>query len=333
MRRSLENSQLVPGTQHSYLSSSHSRQIQHSCRPPIKTRQTYQDRMGSGSNSCEFSIPDAQFPKCGPVCDTIQSQTPIICLSGTRLQSTSDRCPVHGLESFSFICFSSFYSDSCCSGKNPTTSVQNCSDSSVLATTTVVLRTSSSFSVSPDLSATNSKTLDSIQRKICSSKPPTSRPSRLGVIKQSIRDKNFSQNFADFVSRSRRTSTKKLYNAKWTIFSNWCDTKKVNLISAPITVIADFLIFLFLEKKCQISTFKGYRSVISNTLKFKTGNRIESNPVLSELIRSFELQRPVQRSLTPKWDLSWVLVCLQNHHLNLLIRLLNFTSLLRQPFS
>ena len=51
--------------------------------------------------------------------------------------------------------------------------------------------------------------------------------------------------------------------------------------------------------------------MISNTLKFKTGNRIGSNPVLSELIRSFELQRPVQRYLTPKWDISWVLVCLQ----------------------
>ena len=51
--------------------------------------------------------------------------------------------------------------------------------------------------------------------------------------------------------------------------------------------------------------------MISNTLKFKTGNRIGSNPVLSELIRSFELQCPVQRSLTPKWDLSWVLICLQ----------------------
>ena len=90
-----------------------------------------------------------------------------------------------------------------------------------------------------------------------------------------------------------------------------CHTKKVNPISAPITVIAHFLIFLFSEKKCQISTIKGYRSMISNTLKFKTGNRIGSNPVLSELIRSFELQQPVQRSLTPKWDLSWVLVCLQ----------------------
>ena len=51
--------------------------------------------------------------------------------------------------------------------------------------------------------------------------------------------------------------------------------------------------------------------MISNTLKFKTGNRIRSYPVLSELIRSFELQCPVQRSLTPKWDLSWVLICLQ----------------------
>ena len=217
-------------------------------------------------------------------------------------------CPYTGIIFMHML--SSFYSDTCCSRENPTTSVQNSSHSSVLATTTVVLRTSSSISVSPDLSATNSKTTDSIQRKICPSKPPNSRPSRLGVIKQSIRDKKFSQNVADFVSRSRRASTQKVYDAKWTIFSNWYRTKKVNPISAPITVIADFLIFLFLEKKCQISTIKGYKSMISNTLKFKTGNRIGSNPVLSE-IRSFELQRPVQRSLTPKWDLSWVLVCLQ----------------------
>ena len=201
MSRSLENTQFVPGTRHSYQSSSHSRQIQHSCRPPLKTRQTYQDRMGSGSNSCEFSIPDAHLPKYGSVCDKIQPPTHIICLSSTRPQSTSDRCPVHGLESSSCICFSSFYSDTCCSRENPTTSVQNSSHSSVLATTTVVLRTSSSISVSPDSSATNSKTTDSIQRKICPSKPPNSRPSRLGVIKQS--EKKFSQNVADFVSRSR----------------------------------------------------------------------------------------------------------------------------------
>ena len=94
-----------------------------------------------------------------------------LCLSSTRQQSTSDRCPVHGLESSSCICFSSFYSDSCCSGKYPTTSVQNSSDCSVLATATVVLRTSS-LSVSSDSSATISKSLDSIKRKICSQNLP-----------------------------------------------------------------------------------------------------------------------------------------------------------------
>ena len=67
--------------------------------------------------------------------------------------------------------------------------------------------------------------------------------------------------------------------------------------------------------------------MISNTLKFKTGNRIGSNPVLSELIRSFEL-----RSLTPKWDLSWVLVYLQKANMNLYIRHLNFTLRFKQPF-
>ena len=64
---------------------------------------------------------------------------------------------------------------------------------------------------------------------------------------------------------------------------------------------------MFEEKECQVSTIKGYRSMISNTLKFKSGKDIGSDPIISELIRSFEFQRPVQRSLFPKWDLACVL--------------------------
>ena len=118
--------------------------------------------MGFGSNSSEVCVPDAQFSECGFVCDPIQSQTPIICRFSSRPQSVSGRCSVHGLEISSCICVSSFYSDPCCSRENSTTSVQNSSASSILATTTAVLRTSPS--VGPDLSATNSKTLDSVQR-------------------------------------------------------------------------------------------------------------------------------------------------------------------------
>ena len=65
--------------------------------------------------------------------------------------------------------------------------------------------------------------------------------------------------------------------------------------------------FLFSVKKCQVSTIKGYRSTISNSLKYRTGYDFGSHPVLSELIKSFAKQRPVDRSLAPKWDLAFVL--------------------------
>ncbi|MEW8547328.1 MAG: hypothetical protein AB2693_27790 [Candidatus Thiodiazotropha sp.] len=71
--------------------------------------------------------------------------------------------------------------------------------------------------------------------------------------------------------------------------------------------IADFLLYLFRSKKCQVSTIKGYRSTISNTLKFRSGQNIGFDPIISDLIKSMELQRPVHRSLAPKWDLACVL--------------------------
>ena len=188
--------------------------------------------------------------------------------------------------------------------------MQNSSYCSSLASKSVVFRGVSTISISSNSSSALSKTIDTSKRKVSTPKSPITRSSRLGVIKQSIRDKQFSQNCADFVSKSRRVSTQKVYDSKYVVYSNWCYRKKVNPVSAPLTVIADFFIYLFSEKKYQISTIKGYKAMISNTLKFKTGNGIGSNPVLIELIWSFELQRPVQRSLTPKRDLSWVLVCL-----------------------
>ena len=66
------------------------------------------------------------------------------------------------------------------------------------------------------------------------------------------------------------------YRAIMALLSNWYHRKKVNPVSAPITVIADFLIYLFSEKKYQISTIKGYRALNSNALKFKTGYRVGS---------------------------------------------------------
>ena len=47
----------------------------------------------------------------------------------------------------------------------------------------------------------------------------------------------------------KRASAQKVYDANWVVYSNWCHRRKVNPVSAPLTVIADFLIYLFSEKK------------------------------------------------------------------------------------
>ena len=140
------------------------------------------------------------------------------------------------------------------------------------------------------------------------SKPTNACPSRLGIIKQSITDKKFSREVADLhLSAAKRLSTRKVYDAKWTVFTNWCRQRKINPVLASPRIIADFLLQMSEEKKCQVSTIKGYRSIISNTLKFKSGTNIGLDPIISWLIKAFEIQRPIQRFLAPKWDLAGVL--------------------------
>ena len=75
---------------------------------------------------------------------------------------------------------------------------------------TWVLRGSTSTCLSSSLSSTLSKSINTSKRKVSTSKPPSTQPSCLGVIKQSVRDRKFLQNVADFVSKSRRTSSQKV---------------------------------------------------------------------------------------------------------------------------
>ena len=246
----------------------------------------------------KFNFPNVQLSQSGTVCNTFQSQTSTLCVPSSGQSSLCDRCIFHELEPSSFLCISSNNNDSFCPEQDMPISVQNSSYSPSLAATNMVLRGSTITCLSSSSSFILSKTINTSKRKVSTSKPPSTQLSHLGVIKQSVRDRKFSQNVAEFVSKSRRTSTQKVFDAKWIVYTRWCHRRKVNPVSAPLTVIADFLIYLFSEKKYQISTIKGYRSMISNTLKFKTGNRIGSNPVLSELIRSFKLQRPVNKDLS-----------------------------------
>ena len=218
-----------------------------------------------------------------------------------------NRCHLDGLESHTRLCVSTVSSHSNCDKQNTDIPVQNSIDSSFMARQTMVSRTPRSVGVTTGISASNAKSACSAKRQNSASKSRSSTTSRLGIVKQSLRDKQFSSEVAEHVSKARRDTTVKVNDAKWQIFRDWANERKIDPIQATPQIVADFLTFLFSVKKCQVSTIRGYRSTISNTLKFRTGYDFGSHPVLSELIKSFAKQRPVDRSLAPKWDLAFVL--------------------------
>ena len=186
--------------------------------------------------------------------------------------------------------------------------MQDSIDSTSMARQTMVSRTPRSVGVTTGISASNSKSPSSAKRQNSASKPGPSTTSCLDrIVKQSLQDRQFSSDVAEHVSKARRDSTVKVYDAKWQIFSDWADQRKIDPFQAIPQIVADFLTFLFSVKKCQVSTIRGYRSTISNTLKHRTGYDFGSHPDLLELIKSFAKQRPVDRSLAPKWDLAFVL--------------------------
>ena len=307
LRGGVEHPEFVPNSQHTAVSEAHTGQVQHSSGPDVSDRQTDLHRVVPESGNSKQDFPDHGLSINRPVCHTSEPQAATICVTHTGSEGAINRCHLDGLESHTRLCVSTVSSHSNCDKQNTDIPVQNSIDSSFMARQTMVSRAPRSVGVTTGISASNAKSACSAKRQNSASKSRSSTTSRLGIVKQSLRDKQFSSEVAEHVSKARRDSTVKVYDAKWQIFRDWANERKIDPIQATPQIVADFLTFLFSVKKCQVSTIRGYRSTISNTLKFRTGYDFGSHPVLSELIKSFAKQRPVDRSLAPKWDLAFVL--------------------------
>ena len=74
----------------------------------------------------------------------------------------------------------------------------------------------------------------------------------------------------------------------------------------PLKAIADFLLYLFQDRKLQPGTIDGYRSAIAD----KLGNipiNVSKDENLTRLLDSFHKDRPKGRRGIPSWNLSLVL--------------------------
>ena len=121
-----------------------------------------------------------------------------------------------------------------------------------------------------------------------------------------IKEQGFSEAVAARIEAPQRRSTRSVYEAKWAIFTKWCVSNQVDFRSPPVKSVADFLMYLFEDKKLQPSTIDGYRSAIADKLGNTTVN-ISKDDNLTRLLESFHRDRPRGRRGIPSWNLSLVL--------------------------
>ena len=102
-----------------------------------------------------------------------------------------------------------------------------------------------------------------------------------------------------------RGSTRSVYEAKWTIFTKWCLSNQVDFRASPVKSIADFLLYLFQDRKLQPNSIDGDRSAIADKLGNSPIN-ISKDENLTHLLDSFNRDRPKGKRGIPSWKLSLV---------------------------
>ena len=157
-----------------------------------------------------------------------------------------------------------------------------------------------------NISPTSAETAQADLLTPLSSASVASQPSRLEVIKGFHQERGFSEAVAQRLAISQRQSSAVVYESKWKVFGEWCHVKQINPVKATVQQLADFLIFLFEEKKLAISSIQGYRSCISKVF-LAMGIDISHDRDLNMLVRNFAIERPVQHREAPRWDLMIVL--------------------------
>ena len=310
----MECPEFVLQSQHTAVSEAHTGQVQHSTRPDVPRRQTDLHRVVLESGNSKQSFPDHGLSVNRPVRHTSEPQATILCVTHTGSEGAINRCLTMDWNRIHAYAFPPFHLIPAVINKIR------------LSQCRIVLIAPLwpnrpwfpellSLLVSPPVSLPVIPNLHAqLKGRILHQKP-----GHLQLHAWELSNNHFEIDNCQAMLRStspklegNRLLKSMMQNGK----SSVADQRKIDPIQATPQIVADFFTFLFSVKKCQVSTIKGYRSTISNTLKYITGYDFGSHPVLSELIKSFAIQRPVDRPLAPKWDLAFVLTHMCRLHLS-----------------
>ena len=135
----------------------------------------------------------------------------------------------------------------------------------------------------------------------------------LETLQRFTRAAGFSSAVAEQSSLARRPSSRAVYQRRWSVYRAWCREQGHSISRPSLAKVADFLCWLRSAKGLSVSSIRGYRSVLSAVFRFHLPS-LSSDPVLRDLLRSFQLSSAECVLRPPAWDLAKVLRYLNSSH-------------------
>ena len=232
------------------------------------------------------------------LCIPADTPAPKVCQLETRSLSSAFRCIFNELERHSGVCLSPFCSDRALStaGKDTECGTASSGDPSVATTDLVPTITTSvhrSSSVIPNIIQTGDE-----RQSVSPSGQPTT--GWMETIRQLYETADISE------ATRNLTSTTSTYASAWSKWVGWCDRRQVNPLSAPLSLILEFLKDQFEEGKAYRSP-NVYRSALSALLPEIDSFKVGSHPLVSQLLKgAFNLKPPKSR-YSHTWSVGKVL--------------------------
>ena len=131
------------------------------------------------------------------------------------------------------------------------------------------------------------------------------RSDRLDSISRILRHQGVPDDVIDLAKRPQRESTAHVYSAQWTMFVEHCRRGKIEPFQVTESQLATYLLGLY-NRGLQPSTIKVHRSAILSVLKY-LHPKLSESVLIADLLRRFEIDRPRQQRVLPKFDIDLVL--------------------------
>ena len=122
--------------------------------------------------------------------------------------------------------------------------------------------------------------------------PPSAATSCLETVQRVARHLGLSCGVARQLSLCRQSSLCRLYQHRQACYRRWCFDHSHSVSDPSLSNIADFLLYLHVERRLFVPTIHEYHSTLSSVFKFLLSS-LQDTFILGDLVRSFELERPL----------------------------------------